>query len=244
MSFDINVFKAKLNEYGGPSKLNLFEVELTGAIGSTIIPPGDLRFFCQSVQAPGINLVLIENRPQGLGLPQSFPTSQAVETLNCSFIMDSKHQILSFFHLWMQNIINMDTSGGLFSPNRRDSNHFPHEINYRNEYEMTMTIKYYGVDKTLYTIKLGGVYPSQVGSLNLSWDSDSYATLPVNFIYKEIKFQGTGAGSNFDNNTRGFGEIVQSLTSGGPVQRTVDTFTNITADVFSALGAIRRGAGF
>jgi hypothetical protein len=240
MAFNINEFKTKMDKYGGPAKTNLFQVVLTGSIDGTVVPAGDLVFFCQTVQIPGINFNLIENRPQGIGLPQSFPISYNTDPLNCIFILDSNHQILSFFHLWMQNIINFDTSRGLFAANAKDPEHFPHEINYRDDYEMTMQINYYGTSGTLYTVTLEGIYPSQIGSLNLSWDAnDQIATLPVNFSYNEIKFEATRAGEIQSDISRGYLGLQRSLVAGGRIQQAVDSFTSISNNVFTALGSIR-----
>ena len=242
MAFDINNFKSKLNLYGGPSKTNLFEVRLTGSLNEDVIPAGDLVFFCKTVQIPGINFTLMENKPQGLGLPQSFPVGYTSEALNCIFILDTKHYVLSFFHLWMQNIINYDTTN-LFAPNALDPEHFPHEINFRDDYEMDMEIIYYGQDESRYHIKLRGVYPSQIGSINLSWDeNDQIANLPVNFSYKEIKFDATSLGEVQSDISRGYIGLKQSVINAGQIQSAVDAFTTIPANVFSALGKIRTTA--
>lgn len=239
MAFDINSFKSKLNLYGGPAKTNLFEVSLTGSIDSQTIPPGDLVFFCKTVQIPGINFTLLENKPQGVGLPQSFPMGYTSEQLNCIFILDTRHYVLSFFHLWMQNIINYDTNN-LFAANALDPEHFPHEINYKSDYEMDMTIRYYGQDEQPYTIILRGVYPSQISSINLSWDeNDQIANLPVNFSYKEIQFQATSSGEVQSDISRGYVGLRNSIVRRGQIQSAVDSFTSIPANIFSTLGRIR-----
>jgi hypothetical protein len=243
MPFNINTFKSKLDLYGGPAKTNLFEVTLTGSINSEIIPAGDLVFFCKTIQIPGINFNLLENKPQGVGLPQSFPIGYSSEPLNCIFILDSRHFVLSFFHIWMQNIINYDTTN-LFAPQGYDPTHFPHEINYRDEYEMDMDIKYYGQDGVPYLVQVRGVYPSQVGSINLSWDeNDQIANLPVNFSYKQIKYQATTMGEVQADVSRGYIGLQRSIVQRGEIQRAVDAFTSIPANIFSTIGKIKKAAG-
>jgi hypothetical protein len=240
MAFNIREFKSKIDTYGGPGKTNLFEVILTGSIDGTVITGRDLAFFCKTVTVPGINFNLLENRPQGIGLPQSFPISYSTDPLNCIFILDSNHKILSYFHLWMQNVTNFDTSRGLFSANIRDPEHLPHEINYRDEYEMTMQINYYGASGALYRIILEGVYPSQIGALNLSWDDNSeIANLPVNFSYSGIKFDSINSGEIQSDVSRGYLGLQRSIITGNRFQQAIDSFTSISPRAFSALGAIR-----
>lgn len=240
MVFNVNQFKSTFDKYDGPSRTNLFMVELIPtSTNQNTMPARDIRFFCKSVQVPGINLNLAVRQPYGIGLPQSFPTGLTSEMLNCVFILDSQHQILSFFHKWMQSIVNFDVSRGLLAPNANDYEHYPYEINYREDYEMRMVIRYYANTQSLYNIVLDGVYPSELSSINLSWeDNDQIANLPVNFSYREINVDSTRTGEVQNDSSRGLLGLTSSIESGNGIQRAIDAYSSVPPTPFSSIPRI------
>lgn len=200
MSFNIQEFKSKMDQYGGPARTNLFTVQLA-ASNSSFTPNADLRFFCKTVALPSVSLETLDIKPNNIGMSQSMPTGITNDAVECIFMLDSNHQILSFFHEWMQNIVNYDMSNGSLAPNARDNQHMPYEINYKkgsSGYSMRMVISMYSSTnaQNYYECVLDDVYPKQVGSLNLSWEeNDTPATLPVSFSYSSMKMSGTNSGS-------------------------------------------------
>lgn len=250
--FRINEFKSKLDSYGGPQRLNIFTVELFGS-NSNYINSADIKFFCKTVQLPGINLNTMPYSPTGFGLQQMMPMGMTPDTFNAVFIMDSNHNILSFFHDWMQAIYNFDYSNGSLAPSYRDEDHLPYELGYKSEYALNMLIRVYSYhdELTYYDYLLTDVFPTQLGSIDLSWDTnDSYATLPVNFSFSSIKVSGTGTGKIENDRTRGFGmldfiieasqygQTITSLRKPNSIQDAINQYTSIKksgSDFFSSL---------
>lgn len=195
MAFNINDFKATMDKYGGPARVSMFEVEIAStSLDGTAIAPGiistrDLRFFCQSVSVPGINLETTYYRPSGIGFPESIPTASTPEALNCVFVLDNQHTIMTFFHRWMNTVMNVGSARG-----NTDSGLAMHEIEYKSSYAASsMIVRHYSStnESNTYEFEYLGVYPTQVGNVDLSWSGkDTIATITVNFSYSKLAYQG------------------------------------------------------
>lgn len=253
MTFNINDFKAKMDQYGGPARTNLFVVSLfSNSINrpsNQYIPNGDLRFFCKTATFPGINLTVMDYKPFTYGLKQSITTGMDAEPVNCVFMLDSNHRVLSFFHDWMQRIVNYDVSGGNLTS---VDNQFPYEMNYKKEYVASMEIRYFSSDNpdNFYICTLEDVFPTQIGSLELSWeDNDSVASLPVNFSYSSMKMQAARTGTPTERFSRGTGYLQQMTSIGGlgqsivqnrlptSIQDAINTFTTVS-NTFDRLNSL------
>lgn len=195
--FNISEFKSRIQRHGGPARTSLFVVSF-GANGNIpgFMSVDDMRFFCQTVTMPGINLGLMSYKQGGLGYPEFMPMSATPETLNGVFMLDSNHRIMSFFHNWINSVINVSGSTGPSTTNLERR-----EINYKENYETTMEIDFYSAydQNRVYKCRYDGIFPTQVGSLTLNWsDNDSIATLPVNFSYNRIEYSGFES-TSFEN---------------------------------------------
>jgi hypothetical protein len=240
MAFNISEFKTVINRYGGPARKNLFEVSLNVLDART--GRSDHTFFCKSVTVPGINLTVQDYRPNGFGLMQTIPTAISPDQLNCVFILDSQHIMLSFFHRWIQKVVNYDVSGGIFS---QVDDQLPYEFGYKDEYVTRMTIRHYSTDYNgFYEYTFEDVFPTQVSGTDLSWeDNDSYSTVTINFAYSSMKVDGTRVGSPTDRFARGTGlvDFINRLGNSGQfinqnslpttVQTAIDNFTQIRSSV-------------
>jgi hypothetical protein len=243
---NINEFKAKMDEYGGPARNNIFVVELY-ATNSDYMTSSDLRMFCKTAVMPGIEATTMEYKPNNIGLSQQMPTGVTTTPVSCIFMLDSQHQVLSFFHEWMQNIVNYDMSGGSLAPNARDAEQLPYEIGYKKDYSMRMSIKMYSShDKdSYYECILEDVFPTSIGSVELSWEAnDQPATLAVAFSYSSVKMSGTNIGQIQNRYSRGIGileylttlyavgQTVSSIQKPNTVQEAVNSLTKVN-NVFS-----------
>lgn len=191
MTFNLNQFKSKLNQFGGPAKNSLFVVEFYDT-NSDYVGNRELSFFCQTVTVPGINIATTEYNPRNFGMSESIPTGMTHTQFNAVFICDSQHRIVSFFHEWLRNVLNYEDSGDFANP--RNSEQLPYEINYKSDYAVNAAVKQYSTDASefnpkFYTCELTGVYPTDVSLSTFSWDSSDYTTLSVNFSYSSIKFK-------------------------------------------------------
>lgn len=185
--FNINEFKSRIDRFSGPILNSLFVVEIGSINIPDIISTNDLKFFCQAVTVPGINFELTQYRSKGVGFPEFMPVSAAPDTLNCTFMLDNDHRIVTFFHRWANSIINIGGSAGA-NASKLDSR----EINYKSNYTTSLSIKHFSIHdhSKFYKYDFEGVFPSQLGSQTLSWADSTVSTLTVNFSYENIIHSG------------------------------------------------------
>lgn len=242
MPFNINEFKSRLDRFGGPAKTSLFTVELISRQGNPYIRDDEILFFCKNVTLPGINVGTTEYRQNAIDLPQAFPTAIVPEPLQCVFMLDSEHRVLSFFHSWMQKVVNYSTQGGLYAS---VDDQLPYELGYKDEYSCRMVIKYYTTNSSsdnsrYYEVVLDGVYPTTVQSIDLAWENnDSFATLPVAFSYERIQYSAEVRGIPAERNARGnglldflvrigeVGQMIEQRIYPQRIQDAIDRFTKV-----------------
>jgi hypothetical protein len=220
--FNINEFKSKINEFSGPALNSLFIAEFGSANIPGNVTTRDLRFFCQTVNVPGVNFELMQYKPLGVGFPEFMPMSSTPDALNCVFMLDSNQQIITFFHRWVNSIINVGGSNGV---NASGLN--PREINYKTDYTTTMSIKHFSTydNSKFYQYDFEGVYPTQLGSLTLSWADSAVSNLAVNFSYERIIHSGFQNSSA--ETSRFIQGIQQSIPRGGSIPQNI--INNLTS---------------
>lgn len=249
MSFNISRFKSTLDKYGGPARSSLFEVIISKypETNSSIDPVSEFSFFCKSANFPGLN---IENQTMTAvsQMPLNFPNTITQQPFSAIFLVDSDHQVLSFFHNWMQRVLNYSTKGGMYGAVDTDSKGgglLPYEVGYKDEYSCRITMRHYSTESfgrgdKYYEVVLDNCYPFQIGDLDMAWESnDSFLTLPVSFSYDRIYFSGDRTG-NPSNRSRGLLEtlsdlagfantVKQTLQSGKPqsIQDAVNRLTRV-----------------
>jgi hypothetical protein len=249
--FNINEFKSVMNKYGGPSKSNLFVVALGPSRDITrktdFILKEDLRFFCSDVVIPAINLNSLSYTPNTIGVPQAMPLNMSTIGINASFMLDSEHRVISYFHSWMQEIINYDAlSSGYLSQIGGD--HLPYEIGYKEDYACDMEIQHFktNTDGNLenpYIYYFKNVFPTEIGSKTFSWaPSDSIQTLSVNFNASEMSFSASDPGNVVSELSRGNGSLeflnsvgfrgqtIQQRNLPQSIQDAINTFTTVRND--------------
>lgn len=214
---NIDEFRSKLYEYGGVGRSNLFVVNMYQRNGSNAFAlPGDvdLRLFCTTATIPSINFNTVAHQHNTPAMSMNMPVEVTNSGFNCTFMIDAEHRILSFFHQWASRVMNMDVSKGLIATK---NGVFPYELNFMEEYTVTMEIHHYSAaDPTrYYSTILYDVYPTQIGEVSLSWaENDSVMTLPVNFSYSGIVFDGskTGAQQNYLDRSQGYIQQILAAT--------------------------------
>jgi hypothetical protein len=197
MVFRINQFKAQLDWFGGPARGSLFEVQIIRPRNvRSRANSRDLIFFCKNASIPGIifNSASSEHVAQARRMQ---PMTVNTEPLAAIFMLDSDHQVLSFFHSWAQNIVNYGTSAGSFS---EVNGKLPHEIGYKDDYACRIIIRQYStnydVSGQYYEVVLDNAYPISIGDVDLAWENnDSFSVLPVSFQYDRIQYTGERIGS-------------------------------------------------
>ncbi len=241
MPFDINRFKSTLDRLGGPARDNLFEVSITRGekTSENFDPLRDFTFLCNAVTVPGISIETSMYEPVGK-LATNFPTTISNDGVQAVVMVDSDHEVLSFFHQWAQSVVNYSVSGGAFS---EVNDQLPYEVGFKDEYSCDMTIKHYSTESypdKYYEIKLQNVWPTSIGDLDLAWNNnDSNLIMSVGFEYSNIEFSGEKTGINGSRggglldilgDLANFGDTVRStLRSGKPrsIQDAVNKLTRV-----------------
>jgi|TARA_B110000879_G_scaffold9158_1_gene11716 hypothetical protein len=197
MAFRINEFKTQMDWFGGPSRGSLFEVQITRPNGiKSRTSDRDLTFFCKNASIPGITFNAVQNEQVGQ-FRKMMPMTVNVEPVQAIFMLDSDHQVLSFFHSWAQNIVNFGTQGGAFS---EVDGKLPFEIGYKEDYACRITIRQYSTNYDqsgqYYEVILDNAFPFQIGDVDLAWENnDQFSVLPVSFQYDRIQFTGERIGT-------------------------------------------------
>ena len=217
MPFNISNFKSTIDKYGGPARSSLYEVTINKAReeNSVLEPQTEFQFFCQRVNFPGIQ---IENGSMAAvsQLPTSFPLTMTSAPITLTFMVDSDHQILSFFHNWIQKVLNYSTKGGTFASigEAGTNGQLPYELGYKDEYACRMSVKHYSteiIDDKYYEVILDNIYPYSISDLDLAWaESDSVLTVTVTFAYDRIWYSSDKIG------------IPSQRTNGGTLERLSD----------------------
>lgn len=194
MAFSINEFSAKLSQWNGLAKTNIFMVRISPPVGliNQSIQPDDLIFFCKTVEIPGISLGTADILNQGFGSTEKRPTILPNDVVSAVFMVDGGMNIVNFFHRWMQLIVNYNTDN-LFS---EDDGKLPYEFGYKDEYVGQMEVLVFNPQgDTIYTYEYKNVYPANLGAVSLSWEANSEVmSMPIGFNYDRFRFTGTVAG--------------------------------------------------
>ncbi len=248
--FNINQFKSVMNKYGGPAKTNLFVFELDGALQEMVktqfISKSDLRFFCSDVAVPPVNINVTPYKANVIDIAQSMPMNLSTPSINATFMLDSDHKVIAFFHSWMQEIINYDTSRGSFS--MINGGQLPYEIGYKSDYACNITIRHFRSDSSgsideLYEYKFLNAFPTEIGSKTFSWTPNGpVGAVAVNFSAAAFSFTASDPGTVISNGSRGNGyidflnsvgfrgQVMEQRNLPRTVQDAINTYTRVESD--------------
>lgn len=225
MSFRISDFKTTMDRFGGPARVNLFEVRLENKKQepNTAIDSRTISFFCNNVNFPGIQVEtgMMTNVAQ---LPTSFPLRMQSQPITATFMLDSNHNVLTFFHNWLQRVMNFSTRTGTFGgidAEGDDVGQLPYELGYKDEYACRMTIRHYSVESLgkgseaqYYETVLDNIFPYAIGDITMDWSSnDQFATIPVTFAYDQIYYSGDRVGNPSVRKSGGLLETLSDLAN-------------------------------
>jgi hypothetical protein len=242
MAFRISEFKSQMDYFGGPARGSLFEVQIIGPRNiKSRANSRDMVFFCKNATIPG--MVMNSAQYDAVGqLRKMMPQTFNSEPMQAIFMLDSDHQVLSYFHSWAQNIINYSTSAGSFG---EVGGMLPFEVGYKEEYACRIVIRQYSVNYaesgSYYEVILDNAFPIQIGDVDLAWENnDSYSVLPISFQYDGIQYTGERIGSPTARFGRGngilgllnavgsFGQLIGQNLVPQSVQDAVNRYTRVT----------------
>lgn len=241
MAFRISEFKSQMDWFGGPARGSLFEVQIISPRNiKSRANSRDMVFFCKNATIPGMVISAAENQ-QVAQFRRMQPTGFSSEPVQTLFMLDSDMQVASFFHSWIQNVVNYSTAAGPFS---EVNGKLPFEVGYKEEYACRVIIRHYSThyekSGVFYEVILENAFPILVGDIDLAWENnDQYSVLPVQFQYDGIQVTGEKIGNPFARFGRGngvlgllnavgnFGQLIGQNLVPRNVQDAVNKFTRV-----------------
>jgi len=215
MAFNISKFKTSFERFGGPARANLFQVEMSAPQwylrepDKGLFTPREFTMFCSKANFPGVavNTSTVDHVGQ---LPRTIASSVTNPgPLTFTFMCDSDHHTLRFFHRWIRHVGNY---AKVASPYEEWEGRLPGEVGFPKGnygYVSDLEIKHYSTDSrtnSFYSAQLIDAFPISVGELQLSWDSnDSFLTVDVQFAFNDYHFNDDKAGNTGDRSSRGAG---------------------------------------
>jgi len=233
MAFNISDFQSKVAQYG-LSRDNLFIVRITppSSLGN-VMPMQDLIFFCKSVDLPAFNIDTVDFQRQGWGKVEKMPNGLPYDQLQAIFMVDSGFRVKSFFHRWLQSVVNYDSSNA----NRAYNGMQPHQIAYKDKYVGTIEVIVYsyGTESVSYVYKFIDAFPTAIGNITTSWENnDTIMTIPITFSYDSFIADGMGASSAYEGPKTEFASlggsvapIISQIPIIGSLTQTVNKFTTV-----------------
>lgn len=187
--FNVEEFKSVIGSRG-ILPTNLFLVTIQSAGLSSIVNDlassqglgasgWDMSFFCKKTDLPGINLATGENIIHGTGPLEYFPYNAIFTDIDLEFLGDGRGQILSFFHNWMNNIVNYNSSGGY---NTRSTEFY--KVKYKETYVCNIEIIVFDHQSNqIIRYKLIDAFPVRLGQISMNWEQSSFMNIGVSFKY-------------------------------------------------------------
>lgn len=199
----------------------------------------ELSFFCKSASIPGITFNTITFDAVGQ-FPKQFPTTMVNAPFSAIFMVDSDHEVLKYFHTWMQSVLNYNAEDSF----KETEEKLPFEVGYKDEYSRTLEVRHYSTEsriKKYYEVMFYKAFPIAIGDLELSWENnDSYLTLAVTFAYDRISYSAEKSGvpsSRFSRGRNllatlgaiaGFSSVVQQTFKAGTPTSIQDAINRLT----------------
>lgn len=218
MTFNISEFSARLSKNNGVAVSNLFMVRITPPLALLDqIGSNDLLFFCRAADIPGMNLQTVDYRPNAFGAIERRPVALPNEPLSTIFMVDGNFAIKSFFHRWMQLIVNYNNQNAHAT---QQDNQLPYEFGYKEDYASTVEVTMLtpADDGTRYTYTYHNAFPMNIGNVGVAWENSAeIMTMPVVFTYDKFLTSGTRSGllDNLLGRVNGLGVYVASLSAFG-----------------------------
>lgn len=168
-----NLFLVTLQSAGLSSSVN--NIATAQGLGGTGL---EMSFFCMKTDLPGLDLMTETNIIHGTGPVEVFPYSMAFTDVDLQFIGDARGQILSFFHNWMNSIVDFNANG----LNTRSSRFY--KVSYKETYVCNIEIVVFDPHSNqIMRYNLIDAFPTRLGQIAMSWDQTSFMNINVSFKY-------------------------------------------------------------
>jgi hypothetical protein len=210
MSFNINRFKANLDQYGY-AKNNRFEVFVQPPkfMAGKSLTVGDrqvsissinnlLRYRIEQVKTPSVSLLSVDTSRYGIGPTQKMPYNSQFFDTTFSVLADKDTDLWDFWYNWINAIFNFNgqepTNGNNIFTGTRIPNYV---VEYKDEYATTMMIVIYNeLGETIKTINLYEAFPSSMREVQLAWnDNVNLMRLSLTITYSGYTIVGSNINS-------------------------------------------------
>jgi hypothetical protein len=191
MAFDVEEFKAKLNEVNGLIPASRFDVMIMpkSDILRALEPGKFVRFLAFSVDIPGISfspdLVFLN----GHGRINEVPIRTNISDCEIQFYLDNNNMAYKFLYNWMNVVAKFD---GVYYKSPKSENVRDYgfdEMEYADEYYSDVYIRVLkDTGETLFTTQLVDAFPMELPGINFDWNNqDILATAQIRLGFRAMK---------------------------------------------------------
>ena len=191
MAFDIERFRAKINEFSGIAPSSRFTVSIFPKSNSklkNINKKEALEFLAFAVDIPGMkfspDLVMLN----GYGRINEVPLRVDTNNSAISFYVDNEALVYNFLYSWMNMVSNID---GKFYRNGAGSGTAKFgfdEMFYADDYYCDVVINYYGYNNTIMRVELYDAFPMELSGIGLDWnDQNTLTSCQATIGFRAIK---------------------------------------------------------
>jgi hypothetical protein len=185
--FNIDEFKSNLGIHGvAPTNLFLVTIiPMSPFAKQSMLDQGfeqngrTLSFFCMATDLPGIDIATSDNIIHGTGPIERFPHSAVFGDIGLQFIGDAKGHIMSFFHNWLNSIVQFNGAAAYGNPSY-------YRMSYKDEYLCNIEIMVYNKDSDqILRYMLLEAFPYRLNQIRMDWNpKNDFMSIDVEFYYK------------------------------------------------------------
>jgi len=177
MAFNVNEFSGALK--GGGARASLFQIQITNPING--VADAQVPFMVKAAQIPASTLGVIE--VPYFGRQVKIAGNRTYSEWQPTIINDEDFAVRNAMEQWSHAINsaqgNVTTAGGT-APSLYKSN---------------AQVTQYGKDGSILRVyNFVGIYPTEVGAIDLAWDSEAIQEFPVTFQYDYWEVSGGTTG--------------------------------------------------
>lgn len=197
-TFDINAFKTEIWNNGviRPHSYYAFFGIPNSLRRAGFTDTKQLSMRCESASLPDVTLGTQEILRYGYGPMESAPYTAVFTGATMTFVLDRTSRIYRYFYLWLNTIVNFNTSNGMDRPllmkqsniNSNFNNLKPYEVGYKDDITTDIVISVQDefarpvIQTTLYK-----AYPKAMNAIDLNWASqDDVVKVSIPFTFRDF----------------------------------------------------------
>ena len=180
---NVNQFSNQVGRAGSAmdyGRTNLFQVTIPAKLENPYISSDfdaqeDLRFMAKAASLPGKSLGTIDVKR--FGAIYKIANDAIVDQFSMTVMCSSDMRERRYFDAWISGIHGQDSTMIKAADNFR--------MKYYDEYTSVVVVESFARDgRTEYMAVLNEAYPTNLGAVDLSWDTGDVATFTVNFTFR------------------------------------------------------------